>query len=130
MDPATQNRLKKNNELTKWDIEHAIGAGVIEWPKAGDYLVGTSKTHYNQVKEGLIKRGIDFIENPNLLRGLDYYTNLYFEIKDKKAERDENKRVLITGGRYELLRGHANGSGHLESQIPALEYYNRIICIK
>lgn len=71
-------------------------------PVMSDYLCEECDPHYKEVKEYLNASGISFIENPRLVRGLDYYTNTAFEIiaKDFAAQ-----GTVCGGGRYNGLVG-------------------------
>ncbi|MBN1494303.1 histidine--tRNA ligase [Candidatus Peregrinibacteria bacterium] len=69
-------------------------------PKMNDYLSPESKEYYNDVKEYLAELDIDFVENPTLVRGLDYYTNTVFEFWDAH---DGAQNAIGGGGRYDGL---------------------------
>lgn len=75
-------------------------------PRLQDFLGADSQTFYETVKEGLVREGIPFKENPNLVRGLDYYTHTVFEFK---AQGLGAQNAVGGGGRYnglvELLGG-------------------------
>ena len=51
-------------------------------PRITDFLNEESKAYYEQVKAYLDDLGIPYIEDPNLVRGLDYYTHTAFGIND------------------------------------------------
>lgn len=71
-------------------------------PVMSDYLNEVSRKHYRELKECLNLLDIEYIENPNLVRGLDYYTHTVFEVlADIKGFGSQN--VLCGGGRYDLL---------------------------
>jgi histidyl-tRNA synthetase len=65
-----------------------------------DYLCQDCQTHYNQVKEYLKELKVDYLEDPRLVRGLDYYTKTAFEIKSSLLGSQD---TLCGGGRYDLL---------------------------
>lgn len=67
-------------------------------PKAIDYLNKDENTYLKQVKEILDCLGIENIIDYKIVRGLDYYSNLVFEIISKKTG-----MVLAGGGRYDNL---------------------------
>jgi len=71
---------------------------VVEAPKIVDYLCDECKAHYEDLKRYLNALEIPFRENPNLVRGLDYYTRTVFE-----AVSDTLGLTLIAGGRYDYL---------------------------
>ena len=49
-------------------------------PRITDYLNDDSKAYYEQVKHHLDDLNIPYVEDPNLVRGLDYYTHTAFEL--------------------------------------------------
>lgn len=71
-------------------------------PKTIDYLNEESKNHFNKVKEYLKAMNIEFIEDPNVVRGLDYYTHTVFEV-EASVEGFGAQNVLCGGGRYNTL---------------------------
>jgi histidyl-tRNA synthetase len=64
-------------------------------------------------EEGL-KKGKDFIFDPTLARGLDYYTSTIFELKPNS---DSTALSIGGGGRYDNLIGVFAGK-----QIPAVGF--------
>ncbi len=69
-------------------------------PKMADYLDAESKEFHEDLKQYLTELEIKFVENPNLVRGLDYYTKTVFEFWDK-TEGAQN--AIGGGGRYDGL---------------------------
>jgi len=65
-------------------------------PVIYDYLSDETLAQYETLKKELKKEGIDFVENPKLVRGLDYYNDLTFEFV-------ANGTVVGGGGRYDSL---------------------------
>lgn len=77
-------------------------------PKMCDYLNETSKRHFEKVKEYLNSLCIPYEVDPNLVRGLDYYTHTVFEVEaDIKEFGSQN--VLCGGGRYDHLVENIGG---------------------
>jgi len=70
-------------------------------PKQKDYICKECTEHHNLVKEYLEEMQIAYEDNPNLVRGLDYYTKTVFEIWDRSDPK--GKLTLIGGGRYDGL---------------------------
>ncbi len=71
-----------------------------EAPKLYEYLSETSIKRYEEVKKYLKALDINFVENPRLVRGLDYYTDTVFEfITDKIGAQG----TVAAGGRYDKL---------------------------
>ena len=50
-------------------------------PLAKDNLCDDCAAHYAKVKQYLDEAGIDYVEDPTLVRGLDYYTRTVFEVE-------------------------------------------------
>ena len=77
-------------------------------PAFEDYLDEASSEHYAGLKAMLDELGMDYVENPRLVRGLDYYTRSVFEWT---TERLGAQGAICAGGRYdglvELLGGKA-----------------------
>lgn len=71
-------------------------------PKLTDYLNEESATYFEQVKMYLDALGIDYVVDPNLVRGLDYYNHTTFEIMST-AEGFGAITTLCGGGRYNGL---------------------------
>jgi len=67
-------------------------------PKINDYLCEECRTHYESVKKYLKALNVDFVENPYLVRGLDYYSKTVFECVS-----EELGKTVIAGGRYDYL---------------------------
>ena len=65
-----------------------------------DHLDEESKNDFEVVKDQLKKSGIPFEIDPALVRGLDYYTKLTFEIDSGSVGA---QTALCGGGRYDLL---------------------------
>jgi len=69
-------------------------------PRLIDHLDEESKADFEVVKEQLKKSGIPFEIDSSLVRGLDYYTKLTFEIDSGSVGA---QTALCGGGRYDLL---------------------------
>lgn len=68
-------------------------------PKTIDYLNEESKNRFEKVKEYLEVMGVEYIVDPSVVRGLDYYNHTVFEIEaDIKGFGAQN--VIGGGGRY------------------------------
>ncbi len=77
-------------------------------PTTIDYLNDESRTHFENVKKYLEALGIDYVVNPRVVRGLDYYTHTVFEVEaDIPSFGAQN--VLCGGGRYNGLVEQVGG---------------------
>src|SRR5699024_8574072 len=78
-------------------------------PRITEYLNEDSKAYFAEVKQHLDDLGIKYEEDPNLVRGLDYYTHTAFELMIDNPNYDGAITTLCGGGRYngllELLDG-------------------------
>ena len=96
-------------------------------PKILDYLCEDCKTHFENVKQMLTNLGIEYKIDPEIVRGLDYYTKTVFEFISK----NEGYTVLA-GGRYDGLVKELGGQDTpalgfamgLERAIEIYEKYN------
>lgn len=97
-----QERYKKNPLRIldcKVDHENEI---IKNAPKTLDSLNEESKKHFEDVKKYLSLMDIEYVVEPKLVRGLDYYNHTVFEI-EAKVEGFGSNNVLAAGGRYNGL---------------------------
>lgn len=69
-------------------------------PLLVDFLDEPSRAHHERLKVLLRETGIPFVENPRLVRGLDYYTRTAFEVLSSDLGAQS---ALLGGGRYDGL---------------------------
>lgn len=69
-------------------------------PRMVGELCEDCSTHFEKVKELLTAIGIDYSIDPNIVRGLDYYTKTVFEFITKTSD---GELTLCGGGRYDGL---------------------------
>ena len=77
-------------------------------PRIVDHLCDDCAVHYKAVKDGLAGLGIPYTEDPNLVRGLDYYTRTAFEYVATGLDAAQN--AVGGGGRYDGLAEVLGGS--------------------
>jgi histidyl-tRNA synthetase len=75
------------------------------------FLSEESKKYYTQVKENLRNLNIIYQEVPTLVRGLDYYTQIVFEITSASLGSQD---ALGAGGRYDGLIKELGGSEEVD----------------
>lgn len=103
-----QNRLEKNPMRIldcKKDRDHELMASA---PSIIDYLNEESKAYFEKVQQYLTDLDIQFVVDPNLVRGLDYYNHTAFEIMSD-AEGFGAITTLCGGGRYNGLTEEIGG---------------------
>lgn len=71
-------------------------------PKTIDFLNKESKERFEKVKEYLSIMSIEYIVEPSVVRGLDYYNHTVFEV-EAKIEGFGAQNVIGGGGRYNTL---------------------------
>ncbi|MCX6763438.1 MAG: histidine--tRNA ligase [Candidatus Moranbacteria bacterium] len=70
-------------------------------PQSIDHLCEECRIHFKNLLEYLDELDLPYVINPQLVRGLDYYTKTVFEIWS--GEEDGRKQSLGGGGRYDNL---------------------------
>ncbi len=120
------------NPLRIIDCKYDANLDIIKnAPRIIDYLNETSKKHFEEVQKYLGAMNIDYVVNPNVVRGLDYYTHTVFEV-EASVEGFGAQNVLCGGGRYnglvETIGGPTTpGVGFalgMERLLTALEFEN------
>jgi len=106
LDEATTERAKINPLRVLDDKRPEIIAALKDAPVILDFLTKDAKERYEAVKDGLTNLGIKFIENPKLVRGLDYYTHTTFEFVHHKLGAQSG---IGGGGRYDGLMEKLGG---------------------
>ena len=95
-----KSRIDKN-PLRVLDCKNENCQKVIkDAPKITDNLCDSCDDHFEEVQEYLDILDLDYTINPLLVRGLDYYTNTAFEIKDNALGAQD---TVFGGGRYNGL---------------------------
>ena len=101
-------RRAELNPLRAFDCKNpsciAVMAGA---PKISDFLCDQCRAHYEIVKEYLRLSGLHFVEDPTLVRGLDYYTRTVFEVQVVEGMGSQN--AIGGGGRYDKLVEEVGG---------------------
>ncbi|MFT8807026.1 histidine--tRNA ligase [Gluconobacter sp.] len=69
-------------------------------PAFADYLNDESRQFWDTLRSSLQAFGVEFVENPRIVRGLDYYSHTAFEFVTSKLGA---QGTVLAGGRYEGL---------------------------
>lgn len=105
------SRLEKN-PMRILDCKSPICSKIAEdAPKITDYLCDECKEHFAQVQKYLDVAGVEYIVNPTIVRGLDYYTKTVFEFV---TDFIGAQGTVCGGGRYDGLIEELGGK-HLPS---------------
>lgn len=96
------------NPLRAFDCKNEACIQVMkEAPLITDALCEDCQHHYEQVKAYLDDASISYIEDPTLVRGLDYYTRTVFEVQVVEGMGAQN--AIGGGGRYDKLMEEIGG---------------------
>jgi len=100
LDEDSLRRLEKN-PLRILDSKNPDMQALIEAaPALRDSLSAASLEHFDGLQQLLKANGIDTIENPRLVRGLDYYSHTVFEWTTDQLG---SQSAVCGGGRYDGL---------------------------
>ncbi len=104
---ADSTRRLEGNPLRILDSKNPAMAAVIAGaPLITDYLDADSAAHFATLCSQLAEAGIDFLVNPRLVRGLDYYSRTVFEwVTTDLGSQD----AVCSGGRYDGLVAQLGG---------------------
>ncbi len=100
LDEDSRRRLS-SNPMRILDSKNPATQQLLEKaPKLPDFVDADSTAHFEGLKTLLTERQIPFLENPNLVRGLDYYTHTVFEWITHDLG---SQGAICAGGRYDGL---------------------------
>ena len=100
LDEDSKRRLKKNPlrilDSKNPDIQRVLSNA----PSMIEQLSKNARDEFDQICSTLTKRGIKFVINPKLVRGLDYYSKIVFEWTTTELGSQD---AICAGGRYDGL---------------------------
>ena len=100
LDEDSKRRLKKNPlrilDSKNPDIQRVLSKA----PLMIEQLGKNARDEFDQICSTLTKRGIKFVINPKLVRGLDYYSKIVFEWTTTELGSQD---AICAGGRYDGL---------------------------
>ncbi len=100
LDQQTNERAERNPLRVLDSKDPEVRALLEDAPLLRDHLGETSRSHFGQLKGYLDRLNIEYVENPRLVRGLDYYCHTVFEwITDELGAQG----TICAGGRYDKL---------------------------
>lgn len=101
-----KERLQKN-PLRVLDCKSPICSGIAkDAPKTLEHLCGGCESHFERLKSLLDECGIEYIVDPSIVRGLDYYTGTVFEFT---VDSIGAQSTVCGGGRYDGLLASIGG---------------------
>ena len=115
LDEDSMTRLKTNPMRILDSKNPDMKTLILNAPKITDYLDDESKQHFSILLKTLESHSIDYKLNPNLVRGLDYYTKTVFEWTSDQLG---SQATVCGGGRYDGLVKALGGN----QDVPALGF--------
>lgn len=106
LDEATALRAKINPLRVLDDKRQDMVKKLVNAPLITDVLTGEALAHHDGVRDYLCDLGIEFQDDPRLVRGLDYYTRTAFEFVHDGIG---SQSALGGGGRYDTLMADLGG---------------------
>lgn len=100
LDEDSLRRLDSNPLRILDSKNPAMAAMLADAPKLMDHLDAESREHFEQLTALLKAAGIDYVINPRLVRGLDYYCRTVFEWTTTALG---SQGTVCAGGRYDGL---------------------------
>lgn len=107
LDADSQRRLLSNPLRVLDSKVPATQALVADAPRITDFLDDEDRAHFDGLQQGLTDLGIDFVVNPRIVRGLDYYARGVFEWTTSRLG---SQGTVCAGGRYDGLVTQLGGS--------------------
>ncbi|MBP2478177.1 histidyl-tRNA synthetase [Crossiella equi] len=106
LDEATRTRAELNPLRVLDDKRPEVRALLEDAPLMVDHLSPECREHYERMKGHLGDLGVKFVENPRMVRGLDYYTKTTFEFVHDGLGAQSG---IGGGGRYDGLMAELGG---------------------
>lgn len=99
-DEATRAKAEKNPLRLLDTKDEKLQAVLADLPPITDYLEDDCRARFDRLQELLSKAGVPYKVAPNVVRGLDYYTETVFEVHSPLLGAQS---ALCGGGRYDNL---------------------------
>jgi len=100
LDAEAASRIERNPLRVLDSKNERTREAIREAPAILDYLGDEARAHFDRVQELLADMDVRFRLEPNLVRGLDYYSRTTFEIQSEKLGAQS---TVCGGGRYDGL---------------------------
>ncbi|PID46325.1 MAG: histidine--tRNA ligase [Proteobacteria bacterium] len=100
LDDDSKRRMHTNPLRVLDSKNPAMAEMIAAAPQLLDHLDQESKAHFERLKALLEQMGIDYVINPRLVRGLDYYCRTVFEWVTTELG---TQGTICAGGRYDGL---------------------------
>lgn len=99
-EPEVRERAEKNALRMLDSKDPAIKEALADAPKVTDYLEESSRKNFDRLQTLLSRENVNYTLAPEIVRGLDYYTDTVFEVQSDDLGANNS---LCGGGRYDNL---------------------------
>jgi histidyl-tRNA synthetase len=106
LDEDTRRRVEINPLRVLDDKRDAVQKQLVDAPLMVDNLCGACKAYHEEVRTLLTAAGVAYVDDPKLVRGLDYYTRTTFEFVHDGLG---SQSAIGGGGRYDGLSEELGG---------------------
>ena len=106
LDEETRHRAEINPLRVLDDKREKVREMTADAPLMLDYLDDDCRKHFDQVRASLDEMGVEYVVNPRMVRGLDYYTKTCFEFVHDGLGAQSG---IGGGGRYDGLMAQIGG---------------------
>ncbi|CAI5733462.1 unnamed protein product [Peronospora destructor] len=104
------SRLERGSVLRILDSKSEIDQKLVaDAPELSEFVSDESKRRFDSVLNGLDALGMSYLQNPRLVRGLDYYSHTVFEFIERRSGDVSNKEKALRGGFAVLAGGCYDG---------------------
>ncbi|MCW2723253.1 MAG: Histidyl-tRNA synthetase [Frankiales bacterium] len=100
LDEETDRRIAKNPLRVLDDKRPEVRKATVDAPLLTEVLSGAARAHHEAVRACLSDLGVPFLDDPRLVRGLDYYRRTTFEFVHPLLGAQS---TIGAGGRYDGL---------------------------
>ncbi|GAA1955866.1 histidine--tRNA ligase [Catenulispora subtropica] len=107
LDEETRRRAEINPLRVLDDKREAVQKQLTDVPLISDNLCEACKVYHEEVRRLLTEAGVAFVDDPKLVRGLDYYTRTTFEYVHSGIT--GSPTAIGAGGRYDGLSEELGG---------------------
>ncbi|NUP46939.1 MAG: histidine--tRNA ligase [Catenulispora sp.] len=106
LDEETRARIEINPLRVLDDKRDAVQKQLLDAPLMVDNLCDACKAYHEEVRTLLTEAGVAYVDDPKLVRGLDYYTRTTFEFVHDGLG---SQSAIGGGGRYDGLSEELGG---------------------
>ena len=99
-------RLQRNPLRILDSKDERDQALIADAPTVHAHLTDAARAFWDRLREHLATLDVPFVENPNIVRGLDYYSHTAFEFTTRALGA---QGTLLAGGRYDGLVAEVGG---------------------